>query len=1707
MSELQALMMLSLKHNGHVNYNVARKEYRNMNLRDRLGVARLTEMPTIYAGSLIITDDASCDSDVFRAKHVVDTIGIDFADPKGAIGSVRSALEHYDISVLHTNFPDALVLRNLDDSVGHIDYVDHDDSPAGWQACAERSLLPPFYFDLQPHIGVSVVTPQREVPALDEMYNQLKKVLALYGNERDTLSLIDELSRRIVALRLKSSIAVPGEPHMYNVNSAINEARDVVGKVDTIIDKLSTFCQTTLPAFVLNIISFIIDLYGLMVEFSYTRASSLFLRLLTFIKCKSAENVLQTYWNKLVSVLLPQKLVTVDTNNSGKSARVSGEPHINLPQGLQKQLPQLIPAVLVAGLAPQLIYDDSWQLRLMESIAAIVGVFIGFAALDFLTVERVLSFMRGISIVGNAVKSVPTIFEACLRFVPDAIKGWASIIAPEYTWSQSEEGVAYQKWLADVNEMTTDTRIITIMRNSDDQRKVEELALLAHNFFQKFSDANKLNSIVAGTFREAFGKIIRLAQQVYEARGLGPRTEPWHATIVGPPGHGKSHLANACANVLSPSHDIMGVAIPENMRVYAYTPNSTFMDGYMQQPVLLMDDIHQLTSGEDAIELIRFVGTTSLVCNMATLDNPAIGVKGTRFTSSVIVSTSNVMYPSPKTVVSAQAVRRRRHLLIETHAKPEYLQDGKLNLDTLSPEEIAEFAYLQCRTRDPLDPSGPVGEWVSAVEMIKTMVIANEKHQKNEIVFRDTGFKHLRERVLGEPHMLRGMFSNKKQETCPMRDMLDEMGVTIAENILKGGASSMSPEEFVHIHAQKHDQFMLKNDDEIELWNRCCQELQLSSVKIMSSNERLNELIATAKQKLDAYPILTWAFASLGLLSVIGTLLWAFMSREHEEPHMANPSAGETNKTARKVGAYKHNYTVLGKPHSGESVVPAPVPIAGSNDAFIALVRRNIVGLEYAPGGSVYAMGFSKNLIFTVAHFFHQFVGGERFYVIRMNKRISISYDPRRLRIYKRGNSHRDLAVYALPYDVIPLFRDISTHIVTPHEVDSIYVTNGAMVGPDVLYALPRIQRTLRTYEHLDGIFAVEDGFESPGFRGERGQCGLPYVGNFSQNWNENSVTKIIGLHAGAYGTEGYAEALTTLEYEDALEVMADFLAPFQSHVVASEAHCTLGGFEKSRWLHDDVDDKQIWPEGVLPTAVRMPTKHRFAPSPLCGAIYEPVTDNSVLSPFDQRLLPEELGKSPLLKAHAKVAKGKIDFPTNYLSDFVLNRAEFFREQSKTRIMRVLTWDEAINGHPGDPFIERLNMSTSAGMCYSTPGSRGKKHLFVEDTKDHYVPTDAFQEVLDTFWARLMQGEPIQHIWKATLKTERRKFEKIRLGKTRQFNIAQVVRILASRRLNLAFNALFLATRFKHEGAAGLNCFSPEWDILARKLLKMGERVFDLDYENFDGSTAPQILFLHPRIANEVYCDEACFRNARLALTHELAFRYEAVGDVVYQIYGGNPSGDDNTTIRNTLAGAFYLYLAWMHLAPEKFRTITDYYHNVAAAIVGDDNVVSVSETASVFYTPERICQCLASYNLVVTSASGADGVVGKQKDAAQFKNIKNCVFLKCRFAMCKDVDVVRTIPQMDPDTIHELTNWISIGLAPEEACLENCNTALRMMFFYGRDFFNILRSDIKTAWDARCLSPCELLTYDYLLHQWRTEQFQAFPQTSPAPDAPIVLE
>ncbi|AVM87420.1 polyprotein [caecilivirus A1] len=149
------------------------------------------------------------------------------------------------------------------------------------------------------------------------------------------------------------------------------------------------------------------------------------------------------------------------------------------------------------------------------------------------------------------------------------------------------------------------------------------------------------------------------------------RQEPKVVYMYGPRGSGKTLASLALAAKLC-KH--FGVTVEEG--IYVKPPMSDFWDGYKQQPVVLIDDMGQQSDDSDWQEFCQLVSSAPMRLNMAALEE-----KGRYFTSPVIIATSNLESPSPKTVYCQDAIRRRLGIKVEVLPKSYYMcksEDGKM---------------------------------------------------------------------------------------------------------------------------------------------------------------------------------------------------------------------------------------------------------------------------------------------------------------------------------------------------------------------------------------------------------------------------------------------------------------------------------------------------------------------------------------------------------------------------------------------------------------------------------------------------------------------------------------------------------------------------------------------------------------------------------------------------------------------------------------------------------------------------------------------------------------------------------------------------------------------------------------------------------------------------------------------------------------------
>jgi hypothetical protein len=138
------------------------------------------------------------------------------------------------------------------------------------------------------------------------------------------------------------------------------------------------------------------------------------------------------------------------------------------------------------------------------------------------------------------------------------------------------------------------------------------------------------------------------------------RLEPYVIGLFGEPGCGKT---TTVVRLVSFLHASLFPGAKREELVYSRSCSSKYWDGYKGQPIVIMDDIGQdVVDRSDLVEFEQLVSVNPYVLPMAHLEE-----KGRKFTSPIIITTSNMVYASSLrniqgfTVEDERAFWRRFH--------------------------------------------------------------------------------------------------------------------------------------------------------------------------------------------------------------------------------------------------------------------------------------------------------------------------------------------------------------------------------------------------------------------------------------------------------------------------------------------------------------------------------------------------------------------------------------------------------------------------------------------------------------------------------------------------------------------------------------------------------------------------------------------------------------------------------------------------------------------------------------------------------------------------------------------------------------------------------------------------------------------------------------------------------------------------------------
>jgi hypothetical protein len=416
--------------------------------------------------------------------------------------------------------------------------------------------------------------------------------------------------------------------------------------------------------------------------------------------------------------------------------------------------------------------------------------------------------------------------------------------------------------------------------------------------------------------------------------------------------------------------------------------------------------------------------------------------------------------------------------------------------------------------------------------------------------------------------------------------------------------------------------------------------------------------------------------------------------------------------------------------------------------------------------------------------------------------------------------------------------------------------------------------------------------------------------------------------------------------------------------------------------------------------------------------------------------------------------------------------------------VRPLTEMETVCGIDGLRFIDKMPSNTSIGFPLSGPKS---EYLTLLDPTDH--PTHQCPAVLDQrFWDHAyemeetyLQGERAYPIFKACLKDEPTKLTK---DKVRVFQGAPVALQLLVRKYYLPVARLLSMLPFASECAVGINAQGPEWDQLARHVMKFGaKRILAGDYSKYDLRMPAQVMFAAFRVMMDIA--KICGYSQRdLAIMEGIAtdicYPLMAYNGDLIQHYGSNPSGQNLTVYVNSIVNALLFRCAYYHITRER-ENVPEFREICALITYGDDAKSSVHESFPEF-NHISVAKFLEDHDMKFTMPD-------KKSEPIPYMTDEEADLLKRANVYSEDTGMI--MGALDNDSIFKSLHAAlrSKAITREQQAMQNIDGALREWFSHGRDVYETRREQmIEVAKRADIIHGCSVVheSYDDRLQQWK---------------------
>lgn len=422
--------------------------------------------------------------------------------------------------------------------------------------------------------------------------------------------------------------------------------------------------------------------------------------------------------------------------------------------------------------------------------------------------------------------------------------------------------------------------------------------------------------------------------------------------------------------------------------------------------------------------------------------------------------------------------------------------------------------------------------------------------------------------------------------------------------------------------------------------------------------------------------------------------------------------------------------------------------------------------------------------------------------------------------------------------------------------------------------------------------------------------------------------------------------------------------------------------------------------------------------------------------------------------------------------------------------LKPLTQMESLCGRDATRFIDPMKRNTSKGFPLSGPKSDMITLLNPDDYPDHASPAECDKMILDEchkMEETLANGDRCYAIFKACVKDEPTKLGK---DKVRVFDAADWAFQLVVRKYYLPLARLLSLFPLDSECAVGINAHGPEWDEIAKHMVKHGtDRVFAGDYSKYDLRMAAQLMKAAFKCLIDVGVQCGHYNSRDVAIMKGVATEicYSCVsynGDVLIHS-GSNPSGQNMTVYINCIVNSLLMRCAYFHLHPKNVAVPKPFRHACSVMTYGDDFKGSVHESYS-WFNHVSYANFLGERGMVLTMPD-------KESEPIPFMDDANADFLKRRNCYNEETGLIHGV--LDEDSIFKSLHTVlySKAISPEDQCAQNIDGALREWWHYGREKYDMRRDQMRSvASKANISHLCGGLeiTYDEHLESFK-EKYQ----------------